>query len=46
MAQTIFIICLSGFAVTSKTYGTRMARGKCSKCSSFYNIMCDTLYFS
>ena len=29
MAQTIFIICISGFTVTSKTNGTRMARGKC-----------------
>ena len=27
MAQTIFIICLSGFTVTFKANGTEMARG-------------------
>ena len=27
MAQTIFIICLSGFTVTSEANGTKMARG-------------------
>ena len=27
MAQTIFIICLSGFTVTTKTNGASMARG-------------------
>ena len=36
MAQTIFIICISGFTVTSKTNGTRMARGKCHLETSYY----------